>query len=100
MKGKFDPKGEANAKLVAALDKEFDLVASPTGAYARVLRGKTLAGWFTAGKKGLRIRVGGGSKDSHAVTNVTELRAVMKRLAAKTAPVAAGSRRKGKTAQR
>jgi hypothetical protein len=77
----FDAKG--HEAILDALRGEFDLVVAPRGQYIRILRNGKLAGWLTATKKHVRVRIGGGTKEAVNVSTAAQAKAVMKKLAAK-----------------
>lgn len=77
----FDAKG--HEAVLDALRREFDLVVAPRGQYVRILRSGKLAGWLTATKKHVRVRVGGGTKEAVNVSTAAQTKAVVKKLVAK-----------------
>lgn len=80
-KASFDAKG--HEAILDALRREFDLVVAPRGQYIRMLRDGKLAGWLTATKKHVRIRIGSGTKEAVNVTTAAQAKAVIKKLEAK-----------------
>ena len=57
----FDAKG--HEAILDALRRDFDLVVAPRGQYLHLRSGK-LAGWLTATKKHVRVRIGGGTSEA------------------------------------
>lgn len=80
----LDLKGH-DALVEVIVSAGFEMIPSPKLTYARVMRGGKLAGWFTVGKKHIRVRIGGGPKDAHNVATVAQAKAVVKKLDAQVA---------------